>query len=165
LTISDPQHPWPKVEIPFDEKYPSTITWARRFANGVLAPSGNYHVDVKACNTYKLCSNKTAIIKIPWISVIIPAVSPVAPTLVPEKPSVETIPERSETQVPPVVVVEDSSPQIQVPNSVERKPLSIALWLVAFIALMWAVASAALSDKRPVAINAITKTIRQKQNT
>jgi hypothetical protein len=26
------------------------------------------------------------------------------------------------------------------------------------------VASAALSDKRPVAINAITKTIRQKQN-
>jgi hypothetical protein len=29
---------------------------------------------------------------------------------------------------------------------------------------MWAVASAALSDKRPVAINAITKTIQQKPN-
>ena len=81
------------------------------------------------------------------------------------KSAVANIPERSETQIPPVVVIEDSHPQVQTPISVERKPLSIALWLVAFIALMWAVASAALSDKRPVAINAITKTIRQKQNT
>ena len=164
LTISDPQHRWPKVEIPFGEKYPSTIKWDRRFANGILAPIGNYRVEVKACNTYNLCSNKRATIKIPWISVILPTVSPVPPTVVPEKPAVENIPERSETQIPPVVVVEDSSPQIQTPNSVERKPVGIALWLVAFIALMWAVASAALSDKRPVAINAITNTIRQKRN-
>jgi hypothetical protein len=164
VTISDPQHRWPKVEIPFDETYPSTINWDRRFANGVLAPIGNYHVDVKACNTYNLCSSKTAIIKIPWISVIIPTVSPVAPTLIPEQPSVENIPHQSETQVPPVVVVEDSSPKIQTTNSVERKPVGIALSLVAFIALMWAVASAALSDRRPLAINAITKTIQQKRN-
>jgi len=164
LTISDPQHRWSKVEIPFGEKYPSTITWDRRFANGVLAPIGNYHVDVKACNTYNLCSNKTAIIKIPWISVIMPTASPVTPTVALEKPAVENIPERSETQIPPVVVVEDSSPQIQITNSVEPKPVGIALWLVAFIALMWAVASAALSDKRPVAINAITKTLHQKRN-
>jgi hypothetical protein len=164
LTISNPQHRWPKIEIPFGEKYPSTITWDRRFANGVLAPSGNYHVDVRACNTYNLCSNKTALVKIPWISLIIPTVSPVAPTLAPAKPSVENIPERSATQIPRVVVVEDSSPQIQTTNSVERKPVGIALWLVAFIALMWAVASAALSDRRPVAINAITKTIQQKRN-
>ncbi len=95
---------------------------------------------------------------------IIPTASPVTPTLVPEKPSAENIPERSETQIPPVVVVEDSSPQIQSTNSVERKPAGIALWLVAFMALMWAVASAALSDRRPVAINAITKTIQQKRN-
>jgi major membrane immunogen (membrane-anchored lipoprotein) len=164
LTISDPQRRWPKVEIPFDEKYPSTIIWDRRFANGVLAPIGNYHVDVKACNTYNLCSNKTAIIKIPWISVIMPTASPVTPTVAPEKPVAENIPERSETQIPPVVVVEDSSPQIQIPSSVERKPVGIALSLVAFIALIWAVASAALSDRRPVAINAITKTIQQKRN-
>jgi hypothetical protein len=164
VTISDPQHRWPKVEIPFGEKYPSTITWDRRFANGVLAPIGNYHVDVKACNTYNLCSNKTAIIKIPWISVIIPTVSPVAPTVVPTNPAVENLPRRPETQIPPVVVVEDSSPQIQTPNSVERKPVGITLSLVAFIALMWAVASAALSDWRPAAINAITKTVQQKRN-
>jgi hypothetical protein len=29
---------------------------------------------------------------------------------------------------------------------------------------MWAVASAALSDRRPMAINAISKTIQQKRN-
>jgi hypothetical protein len=164
VTISDPQNRWPKVEIPFGEKYPSTIKWDRRFANGILAPIGNYRVEVKACNTYDLCSNKRATIKIPWISVILPTVSPVPPTVVPSKPAVENIPERSATEIPSVVVVEDSFPQPTVHNSEKPKPVGIALWLVAFLALMWAVASAALSDKRPVAINAITKTIRQKQN-
>jgi len=164
VTISDPQNRWPKVEIPFGEKYPSTIKWDRRFANGILAPIGNYRVEVKACNTYNLCSNKRATIKIPWISVVLPTVSPVSPTVVPTNPAAENLPERSETQIPPVVVLEDSSPQVKTPISVERKPVGIALSLVAFIALMWAVASAALSDRRPVAINAITKTIQQKQN-
>jgi Big-like domain-containing protein len=164
VTISDPQNRWPKVEIPFGEKYPSTIKWDRRFANGILAPIGNYRVEVTACNTYDLCSNKRATIKIPWISVILPTVSPVPPTVVTEKPEVENIPERSETQIPPIVVVEDSFPQPIVHNSEEPKPIDVAVWLVAFIALMWAVASAALSDRRPVAINAITNTIHQKQN-
>jgi hypothetical protein len=164
VTISDPQNRWPKVEIPFGEKYPSTIKWDRRFANGVPAPIGNYHVDVKACNTYNLCSIKSATIKIPWISVILPTVSPAAPTVVPTNSVAENLPERSETQVPSVVVAQDSSPQIQNPTAVERKPVSITLLLVAFIALMWAVASAALSDRRPAAINAITKTIHQKLN-
>jgi hypothetical protein len=164
VTISDPQNRWPKVEIPFGEKYPSTITWDRRFANGILAPIGNYHVDVEACNTYNLCSSKRAIIKIPWIFVILPTVSPEAPTVVSTNPAVENLPEQSETQIPPVVVIEDSSHQIQTSRPVERKPVGIALTLVAFIALMWAVASAALSDRRPVVINAITKTIQQKHN-
>jgi hypothetical protein len=164
LTIFDPQNRWPKIEIPFGKDYPKTVTWDRRFADGTIAPSGNYRVTVKACNTYDLCSKKTAKIKIPWITVLMPTVSPVAPPSVPEQPSVENIPARSETPIPPVVVVEDFFPEIQTTNSVERKPVSMALWLVAFVALMWAVASAALSDRRPLAINAITKTIKQKQN-
>jgi hypothetical protein len=162
VTISDPQHRWPKVEIPFGERYPSTIQWDRRFANGVPAPIGNYYVEVEACNTYNLCSSKSATIKIPWISVILPTVSPAAPTVVPTSTAVENFPGQSETQVPPLVVVEDSSSQTFKP--VEREPLRIALSLVVFIALLWAVASAALSDRRPVAINAITKTIQQKPN-
>jgi hypothetical protein len=169
IVISDPKKRWPEVRIPFGKKYPSTIKWDRRFADRTLAPIGNYRVTVEACNTYNLCSNKSATIRIPWISVIVPTVSPAPPTVVPEspaveKPVVENIPARSETQIPPVVVVEDFSPQIQTPNSVERKSIGIALWLVALIALMWAVASAALSDRRPAAINAMTKTIHQKRN-
>jgi len=39
-------------------------------------------------------------------------------------------------------------------------PVVIALSLVVLIALRWAVASAALSDRRLVAINAITRTIQ-----
>ncbi len=162
VTISDPQNRWPKVEIPFGERYPSTIKWDRRFANGVPAPVGNYHVDVKACNTYNLCSSKSATIKIPWISVILPTVSPAVPTAVPTSSVVENLPEQTGTEVPQVVFVEDSSPQTT--KSVEREPVRIALSLIVFIALLWAVASAALSDRRPVAINAITKTIQQKPN-
>jgi len=165
VTISDPQNRWPKVEIPFGEKYPSTIKWDRRFSNGVLAPIGNYRVEVKACNTYDLCSSKRATIKIPWISVVIPTVSPVPPTVVPTSPAMVNPSEHSETQIPPAVAIEDSSPQIRMPNSIEPKPVRTnALWLVVFIALMWAVASAALSDRRPVAINAISKTFQEKQN-
>ena len=165
VTISDPQNRWPKVEIPFGEKYPSTIKWDRRFANGILAPIGNYRVEVKACNTYDLCSNKRATIKIPWISVILPTVSPVPPTVVPTSPAVVIVPEQSATQIPPVVVIENSSPQIRTPNSIEPEPVRTdTQWLIVFIALMWAVASAALSDRRPVAINAISKTIQEKQN-
>lgn len=160
VTIFDPQNRWPKVEIPFDEKYPSTIAWDRRFANGVPAPTGNYYVDVKACNTYNLCSSKSATIKIPWVAVTLPTVSPAAPTVMPTSSVVENLPEQSE--ITPAVVVEDTSSQTSKP--VEREPLSIALSLIAFIAVMWAVASAALSDKRPVAINAIIKTIQQKPN-
>jgi hypothetical protein len=164
ITISDTENRWPKIEVPFGEKYPTTVSWDRRFADGTIAPSGNYRVMVKACNTHNLCSSKTATIKIPWISIVISTVSPVVPTLNPEKPSVENIPAWSETQIPSIVVVEDPFPQVQTPNPVEHKPIGIALWLVALIALMWAVASAALSDRRPVAINAITKTIQQKRN-
>ncbi|MGE5378719.1 MAG: Ig-like domain-containing protein, partial [Bacteroidota bacterium] len=164
VTISDPQRRWPKVEIPFDENYPKSITWDRRFANGILATSGDYDVAVTACNTYNRCSNKRATIKIPWIAVIIPVPSPTTPVVVtPEKPVVEEIPERS--SIPPVVPLETSpAPQIKQHNTSGRTPpapVQIALALVTLIALLWAVASASLSDRRPVAINAIAKTISE----
>jgi hypothetical protein len=124
VTISDPQNRWPKVEIPFGEKYPSTIKWNRRFANGILAPIGNYRVEVKACNTYDLCSSKRATIKIPWVSIIVPTVSPVAPTVVPTNPVMANTPVRSETPMPPVVVVEDPSPEIQTPILIDRSETS-----------------------------------------
>ena len=100
LTIFDPQNRWPKIEIPFGDDYPKTVSWDRRFADGTIAPSGNYRVMIKACNTYDLCSQKTATIKIPWISVLIPTVSPVVPTLVAQQPPVENIPTQSEAADP-----------------------------------------------------------------
>jgi hypothetical protein len=50
IVIADKQGRWPAVRIPFGEKYPAEIRWDRRFANGILAPSGDYQVTVSACN-------------------------------------------------------------------------------------------------------------------
>ena len=95
---------------------------------------------------------------------------PTTPSVVtPEKPVVAEIPERS--SIPPVVPLETSpAPQIEQHNTSGRTPpapVQIALALVTLIALLWAVASASLSDRRPLAINAIAKTISEarQQNT
>jgi hypothetical protein len=168
VTISDPQRRWPKLEIAFGEDYPERIKWDRHFANGTLAPSGDYEVRVTACNIYNLCSSKPAIIKIPWLAVLVPPPSPpTTPTfLIPEKPIIEDVPEQAPIQT---IDTLESSPasQIRHHNTVgwtPQEPVQLALALVTLIALLWAVASASLSDGRPVAINALTRTISQKLN-
>jgi hypothetical protein len=160
VTISDPQKRWPRVEIPFDDNYPRFITWDRRFANGILAPSGDYEVNVIACNIYDLCSNKRAIISVPWIAVILPTPAPTVPS------SVEPAAEDGSTRPSGVLPDPVDSPRITQPDPVAPIPpipAQAALAPVILVALMWALSSASLSDARPAAINAIAKTISQRQ--
>ena len=102
VVISDPQNRWPKVEMSFEDKYPSTITWDRRFANGILAPSGNYKVTVYACNISDSCAEKSATIKIPVISIPLP---PPESTPVPEYVSPEQQTVTTEASVQPNILV------------------------------------------------------------
>lgn len=164
IVISDPQNRWPKVVINFDETYPGVIQWDRRFADGILAPSGNYQVKVSACNTYDLCAEKKATIKIPFIAVLVP-------TTVPEVTPVATV-EVITNVVPTAQPQEEVVPTIEVPVVVETQPqpeprvihIRSILFFVTLIALMWALSSSALSDRRPEAILAIAKTISQKRD-
>ncbi len=161
IVIADPQNRWPKVEIPFGEKYPPEIKWDRRFANRILAPIGNYDVTVSACNTYNLCSEKSAVIKIPWFAITVPTA--IVPTPVAEVAQ-EMKPEIKETSTPVPPVAEASSIRIRPQSKKGLTPTASILTWVVLIALMWAIASAALADTRPAAIRAIAKTISQKQN-
>ena len=156
IEIADRDGRWPSVKIPFGEKYPAEIKWDRRFADGVLAPSGDYRVTVSACNIFDLCSEKKATIKIPWITVVLPT-EPVATQLVEvERPQTnEPLP----TSVPPVVELLNTTSVIHAESKSGYQPALSVLSFVVLIALMWAVSSAALSDKRPVAIRSIAKTI------
>jgi hypothetical protein len=156
IEIADRDGRWPSVKIPFGEKYPAEIKWDRRFADGVLAPSGDYRVTVSACNIFDLCSEKKATIKIPWIAIVLPT-EPVATQLVEvERPQVtEPLP----TSAPPVVELPKIDPEIHAEAKSGYPPALSGLPFVVLIALMWAVSSTALSDKRPAAIRAIAKTI------
>jgi major membrane immunogen (membrane-anchored lipoprotein) len=156
IEIADRDGRWPGVKIPFGEKYPAEIKWDRRFADGVLAPSGDYRVTVSACNIFDLCSQKKAIIKIPWIAIVLPT-EPVATQLVEVEPP--PITEPLPTSVLPVVELPNMETEIHAESKSGYQPALSSLSFVVLIALMWAVSSAALSDNRPAAICAIAKTI------
>ena len=162
IVISDPGKRWPSIRIPFGQKYPAEIRWDRRFANGVPAPSGTYRVTVSACNMYDLCAEKSATIKIPWIVAVHPSV-PVPTMMVEvEQEATPEVKEPSETPVAPAVEASSAGIEIRTQSKAGHKPAPSILSFVVIVALMWAVASAALADKRPKAIHAIAKSISQR---
>jgi hypothetical protein len=116
-------------------------------------------VTVSACNIYDLCSEKSATIKIPWYAPALPAV--VIPTErieVEQKPGSQ-IEQPQATKVSPAAEI--SIPDSEAPSEPDKdfETSTSLLSFVVLIALMWVVSSAALSDKRPMAIRSIAKTI------
>jgi hypothetical protein len=121
-------------------------------------------VTVSACNIYNLCSEKKATVKIPWFAVLLPT-EPVPTKMVEiEQESRAQIEEPTATTVPPTVEVSVAGPEIEAESSTGARSAPHFLSFIVFIALMWAISSAALTDKRPVAIRAIAKTIALKKH-
>jgi len=116
-------------------------------------------VTVSACNTYDLCAEKSATIKIPRYAVVLPS-APVPTEMVDVDQEVNPeVKEPSATPVPPVVEISSMDIEMQAQSKAGYKPAPSLLSFVVFVALMWAISSAALADKRPAAIRAIAKTI------
>jgi hypothetical protein len=159
IVIADKEGRWPSVKIPFGEKYPAEIRWDRRFANGILAPSGNYRVTVSACSIYDLCSEKSATIKIPWYAPVLPTTA--APT---EMVEVEQVPrlqtqQPEATMVPPAIEITVLNTEVPSEPQADYETSASLLSFLILIASMWVISSAALADKRPISIRAIAKTI------
>lgn len=159
IVIADTQGRWPSVEILFDEKYPTEIQWDRRFGNGVLAPSGDYRVKVTACNIYDLCSQKQAIIKIPWYAAVPPTLTVPATTVEIVLEPQTRIGDPPATAMPPTTTphaISAEQTEEPPPGKTEKSWLLILL----FTALLCAISSAALADTRPAAVHAMAKTIK-----
>jgi len=171
VTISDPEGRWPSVVLTYNPSTSSSdVTWDRRFSDGTIAPSGNYHVTVLACDIHGNCASDRGVIHIPFIAPIPPTATP---TLVPSPTPISTmtaipspIPhvQNVQTAVPQKAPVDNVEPEREQPIvEGHEAPVPPILAVVSLIALMWALSSAALADPRPRAILAIAKTISQKR--
>jgi len=168
VTISDPKGRWSSVVFTYNPSTTSSdVTWDRRFSDGTIAPSGNYHVTVLACDIYGNCSSDRGVINIPFIAPIPPTATPSpvpSPTLISTITAVPSPIPHVHTVVPQTPLVDNVKPVREQPNVVAHKaPVLPILAVVSLIALMWVLSSAALADPRPKAILEIAKTISQKR--
>ncbi|MFZ5821196.1 MAG: hypothetical protein ACOYYJ_14975 [Chloroflexota bacterium] len=160
VTLRDAQARWPSVVLEFDpDKIPTSITWDRRFADGTLAPAGEYQVLAEACDVYGVCGRDTGVIVVPLMATATPSPT-VSPTVF-----IQVTPSATRTQVVvpptpiPVIPPTEADP--------EAKPLAtpFLLWqLTGLLGLMLALASTSLIDPRPAALRRLEGFIRQMTN-
>ena len=134
VTISDRQNRWPAVVVEYDpEQVPGEVSWDRHFANGVLAPSGEYRVDVVACDMHDLCGSATGVIAIPIAATGTATLMP-TPTMT---ATATSMPAKVQTAVvvPPTVVAVTSFPEAT-PMPV-KEPSRNGISLVAGVGIGW----------------------------
>ena len=163
VTIRDPQRRWPDVVHEYTPgNAPKVITWDRRFADGTLAPAGDYDVIAVARDVYGHQASDKGTIVVP---LVIPATLTATSTL-----TATTSPQPTETVVPtrqvqptktavatPMPVASATPAPVAV---VVAKPFSF--WPVAgLIGMLLALASASLTDHRPQALRRIQQTVDQ----
>lgn len=161
IEIHDPQG-GPPARWTYDgDNYPSEIRWDRRLPGGYPAPSGDYGVEVSACDIYGLCASARGTIKIPIVTPTLPTSTP-APTAFPtvtETPAVATktpvianTPLATPLAVGPPVLVEEEKPGFTLSG--------VILWpILGLVGLFMAISSASLSDTRPRALRRLGKTM------
>jgi len=156
VTIRDPQNRWPAVRLNFDpgkNSYP--VKWDRRFANGMLAPSGEYPVLAEACDVNGLCGQDTGKIMIPTMATSTATLTP-SPTLtITLTPSATLIATQISLTLTPALIT-------PMPEEV-REPIrtSIPIWqLIGLLGLFMVIASASVVDPRPKALERLSETFR-----
>ena len=162
VTISDPQSRWPAVVMDFDpDKVPGFISWNRHFADGTLAPSGEYRVVVVACDVHDLCASDRGIISIPFMSTSTVTVTPSPTATITMTPQATF----TATQIPatPTQILVVPSPEIS-PEPIQPTR-SIPFWqLLGLLGLFLVIASASVVDPRPAALDRLRESIDQISN-
>jgi hypothetical protein len=162
LRISDRQNRWPAVVVEHDpHKVPGEISWDRRFADGTLAPAGEYRVDVVACDTRDLCSSASGVIAIPFsatstatfTSTPTPTITATATSTPMSTATATAFPtEIPGTPVPEVTPVPAQKIELQL----------FPLWqLLGLIGIMLVISSASMVDPRPQAVQRLKENLKQ----
>ncbi len=157
ITIRDPLGRWPAVVQEYSmRQVPKGISWNRRFADGTLAPSGEYEILVEARDIYGNGASDKGVIAIPFVATTIMTSTPTM------TPSPSPTPVR--TAVPTRAVVAPSFPTIQPAPApvVEQSEKPLALWpAVELVGSLMALASASIVDARPRALARLKETFHQ----
>jgi hypothetical protein len=156
ITIRDPQNRWKEVVLDFDPgKNSYGVKWDRRFADGILAPPGEYPVLAEACDVNGLCGQDAGRIVIPVMatSTATFAQSPTATnTLLPPMTPVATQIPSTPTFVPAILVPEEQPKPVQP---------SLPLWqVIDLLGLFMVIASASVVDPRPKALKRLGETLK-----
>ena len=156
VTIRDPQNRWPAVVINLNpNKVSFPISWDRRFADGTLAPSGEYSVSAVACDVNGLCGRDAGRIVIPTMATSTATMTPsptATNTLTPPATSVamQMLPTTTPVLIAPIP---EKTP--------EPSRSSFPLWQVlGLLGLFLVVASASVVDPRPKALDRLGETFR-----
>jgi hypothetical protein len=103
VTIRDPQKRWKAVVLEFDPGRNSYIVkWDRRFADGTLAPAGEYPVLAQACDVNGLCGQDAGRIVIPEVATSTATLTPSPTVTTPAPAPTTTTPAPPATTPPPV---------------------------------------------------------------
>jgi len=161
LTISDPQDRWPTVTLEIDpRKQSESVVWDRRFADGTLAPSGEYPVQVRVCDDHNLCARAAGRISIPdgdWPTMTLTFTPTITSTVLPSATPTRTRILASSTSVPVI-----PSPMPSTPAS---HPTQWPLWqILGLVGLMIVIASASVVDPRPMALRQLGEVMEQISN-
>ena len=161
LTVSDPQERWPTVTLEIDpRKQSELVVWDRRFADGTLAPTGEYSVQVRVCDDHNLCASATGRISIPdgvW-----PTMTPTFRPTATSTALPSAIP--TSTQIPasptPVLIVPSPTP-----GTPTLRSAAWPLWqILGLMGLMIVTASASIVDPRPMALRRLGEVMEQMVN-
>ncbi len=163
ITIRDPQGRWPEAFWNYaPDKVPETVSWDGRFADGILAPVGEYEVIAEARDVYGHRASDRGVIVVPFVSAATATLTPIVMVTPSPTSTITAVPTRhivpTKTAIATTVPMEIPVPQpVQAP--VKR---SLMLWpAVGLIGLLMALASASLTDHRPQALRRIKETFDQ----
>lgn len=156
LTISDPQDRWTAVTLEIDPRKESElVVWDRRFADGTLAPSGEYPVQVRVCDDHNLCASAAGRISIPdgvWPTMTPTFTPTTTSTLLPSATPTKTKIPASPT---PMLIVPSPTPGAPTPQ-----PTQWPLWqILGLVGLMIVIASASVVDPRPMALRRLSEVV------
>ncbi len=158
VTIRDPHNRWPAVVLSFDpDKGTDSLSWNRRFADGTLAPSGEYPVVAVACDIHDLCGRDTGIIMIPTMATSTATITPSPTATMTQTPHATS----TATQKPPTPTPVLVTPSPEKPAQPVRT--LFPLWqLIGLLGLFMVIASASVVDPRPAALDRLRETFKMK---
>ncbi|MCQ3935427.1 MAG: hypothetical protein DPW18_00125 [Chloroflexi bacterium] len=156
VTIRDPQKRWKEVVLDFDPGRNSyTVKWDRRFADGTLAPPGEYPVWAVACDLNGLCGQDEGWIVIPEMATSTATISP-SPTAT---STVMPLATPTATQIVPAPTLVMNTP---IPEDIPMPAQSsLPIWqIIGLLGLFMVIASASVVDPRPKALKRLGETFK-----